>query len=91
MSIDRSTPEVFWSGVVSFYKGARGNPSKLKKYLVMNFVNTGECGSDCGALKREFFEDALRTANEMLFEGEHDRRIPRKDFPLELQLKSLEC
>lgn len=87
MSIDRSTPEVFWSGVVAFYKGAKGNPSKLKRNLVVNFINTGEYGSDCGALKREFFEDALRTANEMLFEGEDNRRIPRKDFPLELQFE----
>lgn len=54
---------------------------------MVNFINTGERGSDCGALKREFFEDALRSANEMLFEGEHDSRIPRKDFPLELQFE----
>ena len=65
----------------------KGNLKKMKKNLVVNFINTGECGFDCGALKREFFKDALRSANEMLFEGEDNRRIPRKDFSLELQFE----
>ena len=87
LSIDRSTPDIFWRGVISFYKGALENPSKLQQVLVVNFVNTGESGSDCGALKKEFFEDAIQAINDRLFEGEQDRRIPRKDLSLELQFQ----
>lgn len=87
VNIDRSSPEAFWMAVVAFYKGGRGNLSKLKQSLVVNFVNTGECGADCGALRKEFFEDALQEANERLFEGEVNSRIPMKDASLELQLE----
>ena len=59
----------------------------MKKNLAVNFINAGECGSDCGALKRQFFKYAQRSADEMLFEGEDNRRIPRKDFSLELQFE----
>ena len=52
--------------VVAFYKRGCGNLSNLQHSLVVNFVNTGECG----ALRKEFFEDALQEANECLFEGE---------------------
>ena len=84
LSIDRSTPERFWLGVTSFYKGAIAKPQKLKRPLAVNFVNTGEHGSDAGALKKEFFEDALREVNNQLFEGEDELRVPKKDLGLEL-------
>ena len=71
--------------------GCERKPQKMKKNLVVNFINTGECGSDCGALKREFFKDALSSANEMLFEGEDNRRIPRKDFSLSCNSKLQGC
>lgn len=87
VNINRSSPEAFWMAVVAFYKGARGNLSKLKQSLVVNFVNTGECGADCGALRKEFIEDALQDVNERLFEGEGESRIPMKDASLELQLE----
>ena len=70
LSIDRSTPEHFWLGVTSFYKGAISKPQKLMRPLVVNFVNTDELGSDAVALKREFFEYVLREVNNQLFEGE---------------------
>ena len=67
VNINRSSPEeAFWMAVVAFYKRGCGNLSNLKHSLVVNFVNTGECG----ALRKEFFEDALQEANECLFEGE---------------------
>ena len=33
-------------------QGCERKPQKMKKNLVVNFINTGECGSDCGALNR---------------------------------------
>ena len=74
LAIDRSTPEHFWLGVTSFYKGAIAKPQKLMR----PFVNTGELGSDAGALKKEFFEYALREVNNQLFEGEDGRRVPKR-------------
>ena len=56
--------------MTSFYKGAISKPQKLRRPLVVNFVNTGEIGSDAGALRKEFFEDAIREVNDRLFEGE---------------------
>ena len=82
VSIDRADKERFWAGVLSFYKGAIAKPEKLKKALVINFVN-GEDGCDAGALKKEFFEDSLKEVNNRLFEGEDTRRVPRKDASLE--------
>ena len=84
LSIDRSTPERFRLGVTSFYKGAIAKPQKLKRSLVVNFVNTGELGSDPAALRKEFFEDALLEVNNQLFEGEDNRRVPKKDVSLEV-------
>ena len=34
--------------------------------------------------RKEFFEDALREMNNQLFEGEDERRVPKKDVGLEL-------
>ena len=84
ISIDRSTPEHFWLAVTSFYKGAIVKPDKLRRPLVVNYVNTGESGCDSGALRKEFFEDAIQEANDRLFEGEDNRRVPKKDVSLEL-------
>ena len=84
LSINRSTPEHFWLGVTSFYKGAIARPQKLKRLLVVNFIDSGELGSDAGALRKEFFEDALQQVNGQLFEGEDDRRVSKKDIGLEL-------
>lgn len=87
LSIDRSSPERFWASVVSFYKGAMHNHEKLKRCLVVDFEESGEQGYDAGALRKEFFDDALTAANEHLFEGNDDRRIPKKDVALELLLE----
>ena len=68
---------------MAFYKASVTKPQKLKRPLVLSFVGTGEVGCDGGALRKEFFEDALREVNNRLFEGEDNRRIPRKDVSLE--------
>ena len=88
LSIDRSTKDVFWHGVVSFYKGALSKPQKLTSNLVINFTSTGEVGCDAGALRREFFEDALHEVSCRLFEGDNQARlIPKKDIGLELMFE----
>uniref|UniRef100_A0A1X7V1X8 HECT domain-containing protein n=1 Tax=Amphimedon queenslandica TaxID=400682 RepID=A0A1X7V1X8_AMPQE len=69
ISIDCSSVELYWAGLVAFYKGAISNPEKLQKKLVFTFVGTGEIGSDCGSLRKEFFEAGLSLANKKLFEG----------------------
>lgn len=69
---------------MAFYKSGINRPQKLRRPLVVSFVNSGEMGSDAGALKKEFFEDALREVNDRFFEGEDDRRVPTKDIALEL-------
>ena len=84
ISIDRSSDELFWAGLVAFYKGAISNPEKLQKKLVVTFVGTGEIGSDCGSLRKEFFEAGLSLANKKLFEGESLKRVPKKDLSLEM-------
>ena len=52
--IDRSSDELFWAGLVAFYKGAISNPEKLQKKLVVTFVGTAEIGSNCGSLQKDF-------------------------------------
>ena len=49
----------------------------------MQFDATGEVGADSGALRREFFEDAIYQANLLLLEGEDDRRVFKKDWGME--------
>lgn len=44
----------------------------------------GKVGVDSGALRKEFFEAVIIEANKRLFEGESDRRVPKKDWGLEL-------
>ena len=83
LHIDRSTPDKLWQGVLGFYKSAMLKPYKLHQELVVQFISTGEVGADSGALKREFFEDALVEANNRFFEGDENRRIIKKDYGLE--------
>jgi len=59
--------------VEAFYKGGICRPQKLQKVLVIRFE--GEVGANGGALRKEFFEDALKEMNHRLFEGTPDRRI----------------
>ncbi len=40
-----------------------GRSEKVKMCLAVTFVNSGEEGSDAGALRKEFFEDSLREVN----------------------------
>ena len=87
LTVDRSSRDNFWMAVLSFYKGALRKPEKLKKCLTVTFVNSGEQGSDAGALKKEFFENSLREVNYRLLEGEDTRRIPKKDVSLELMFE----
>ncbi len=74
--VDRSSKEHFWMAVLSFYKGALRRSEKVKMCLAVTFVNSGEEGSDAGALRKEFFEDSLRTM-----------RIPKKDVSLEIMFE----
>lgn len=55
-SINRSTPEHFWLALTSFYKGAISKPQKLKKSLVVKFVNTCESRGESGALRKDFLK-----------------------------------
>ena len=85
LTVDRTTPEKLWIAVVTFYKGAKIRPNKLHKGLVVHF--SGEAGADAGALRREFFEDALNEADNRLFEGEINNRVPKKDFGLQMEFE----
>lgn len=84
LSVDRTTPDKLWQSAVCFYKSAKLKPHKLRKELVIEFDKSGEVGADSGALRREFFEDALRQADIHLFEGEDARRVMKKDWGMEL-------
>ena len=83
LSVDRSTSQKIWQSAVCFYKSAMAQPVKLRKELIVQFDATGEVGADSGALRREFFEDAICQANLLLLEGEDDRRVLKKDWGLE--------
>lgn len=83
LTIDRSTPEHLWMGAVAFYKRAKTKPELLRKDLCIQYEATGECGSDGGALRREFFEDTLKEANSRLLEGDDCRRVVKKDWSME--------
>ncbi len=50
----------------------------------MSFSKTGEIGADSGALRKEFFEDALKELNRRLFDGADNTRIPKKDYTLQV-------
>lgn len=84
LCVDRSSGERLWLSAISFYKGALLRKEKLKKQLAVSFTETGEVGADSGALRKEFFEDALKEANTRLFDGEADNRIPKKDYSLKV-------
>lgn len=84
LSVDRTSGESLWLSATSFYKRAMVRPEKLRKQLVVSFSETGEIGADSGALRKEFFEDALKEANKRLFDGEDYARIPKKDYTLQV-------
>ena len=81
LEVDRTLKENFWLSVMAFYKSCYGKPEKLAKELIIRFTN--ESGADSGALRREFFEDAIVEANLNLLEGEDDRRMIKKDWGME--------
>ena len=83
LSVDRSTAQKSWQTAVCFYKSAMSRPIKLRMELIVQFDATGEVGADSGALRREFFEDAICQANLLLLEGEDERRVLKKDWGLE--------
>ncbi len=85
LTVDRSTQDNLWMAAISFYKNAKARPHKLKKQLVVHFAQ--EAAADSGSLRREFFEDALREANNRLFDGEISTRIPKKDWSLEVLME----
>ena len=81
LEVDRSSKETLWLSVVAFYKSCKMRPEKLTKELVIRFK--GEAGADSGALRREFFEDAIREANLNLLEGDDECRSLKKDWGME--------
>lgn len=87
LSVDRTSRDNFWLSVTAFYKAARIRPQKLRKQLVIQFSQTGEIGADAGALRKEFFEDAVHEVNLRLFEGRDGHRIPIKAFSNESMLE----
>lgn len=84
LSVDRSTSKKLWQSAICFYKSCMTKPFKLRRELVVQYDSTGEVGADTGALRREFFEDAICQGNLILLEGEDDRRILKKDWGLEM-------
>ena len=89
LTVDRTTPEKLWIAVVTFYKGAKIRPNQLHKGLVVHF--SGEAGADAGALRREFFEDALNEADNRLFEGEINTEYQRRISDYKWSLRLQEC
>lgn len=85
LSVNRSTPDTLWQSVMSFYKSSKVKSYKLKQELVIDFSETGEVGADSGALRREFFEDAILQANLRLLEGDDERRVLKKDWGMDLE------
>ena len=85
LTVDRASEDKLWQAAMAFYKAAKSKPSKLRRELVVDFV--GEVGVDAGALKKEFYEAVIVQANQRLFEGEEDRRVPKKDWGLELMFE----
>ena len=73
-----------WPAVIAFYKETT-NPHKLQKNLIVNFA--GEVGADVGGPKKEFFELALKEANDRLFKGKPGKRLPKKGFDFEKDLE----
>ena len=59
-------------------KKAKVKPDGMKKTLMVRFTDIGELGADAGALKKEFFEDAIKEVNCRLFEGEDDNHFPKE-------------
>ncbi len=84
LAVDRTSKDNMWLTINSFYKKAIDSKyaDKLTKELVIQY--TGEYGADSGALRREFFEDALKEMNTRLFDGGDSCRVPKKDWTFEL-------
>ena len=66
---------VIFTKALALYKGARHDPSTLKKSIIIEF--SGEDRVDTGALRNDFFKEALRQADIKLFEGQPGRRVSR--------------
>ena len=67
-----------WKSGLIFYKQAMVNPDMLRKNLTIDFV--GEEGVDAGALKAEFFDILIKEMDRRLFEGNPEKRIPKKSW-----------
>ena len=83
ISIPRGNKDDFWMVLVAFYKNAKVKVDHMKKTLMVRFTDVGEMGADAGALRKEFFEDAIKEVNCRLFEGEDDNRLPKKEWSLQ--------
>lgn len=70
-----------WPKALSFYKEIKTDVSKLHRSINIEFID--EEGSDAGALKITFFEMLLRDIDTELFEGNTNRRVPKKDWGLD--------
>ncbi len=69
--------DAIWISVIRFYKRAMGDKSCLTKELMVRFED--EPGIDARALKREFFDLALKEIKLRLLEGPEDSLLPIKD------------
>ena len=77
--------ERVWRQAMSFYKNSCHRPERLRHELCIEFI--GEEGIDAGALRCEFFEQVLKELDQKLFEGNPQRRVPKKDEGLEHTFK----
>ena len=74
-----------WPRALSFYKEMKSDVSKLHRNINIEF--TDEEGSDAGALKITFFEMLLRYIDAELFEGNPNKRVPKKDWGLDVVME----
>ena len=89
LTVDRTSKESLWLTTVAFYKRSLACPEKLKRELCIQFNN--EAGADSGALRREFFEEAILQANSHLLEGEDENRVMKKDWGMESMYEVMGC
>lgn len=80
---------VIFTKALALYKGAKHDPSILKKSVIVEF--SGEEGVDAGALRNDFYEEALRQADIKFFEGQPGRRVPRCHWGSEESLEIVGC
>ena len=74
-----------WNKAKAFYKCALHNNSIMQRPIMVQF--SGEEGVDAGALRNDFFEEALRQGNKHFFEGEDTRRVPRYHWGADVNLQ----